>query len=140
MKQIGIGACMTVKEAKKVLEKNEHGLKGSIMWEICENETFSEECYWEFYDCVITLAEDAAENNNRDFGIARKIARVYEWLLTELIFNFNPNDSLDIKNFPDSPHWYEYTYYLERLDDAVNAYFVGELPDQTLYELQRPKK
>lgn len=133
---------MTVKEAKAVLEKNALGLNGSIMWEISENEAFSETAFWEFYDCLTTLAKDAAENDNRDFGIARKMTRVYEWLLTELIFNFNPNDPLNIKNFPDSPHWYEYTYYLERLDNTIDAYFNKALPDETLYgghELQRPR-
>ena len=129
---------MTVKEARSVLNKNADGLKGSVMWEISENETFSEDAYWEFYDCLITLAKDAIENGNRDFDTARKMTHVYEWLLTELIFNFNPNDPLNIKNFPDSPHWYEYTYYLERLDDAISAYFYGELPDETFYQLKKP--
>ncbi len=130
---------MTVKEARRVLEKNSDGLKGSLMWEICENETFSEDAFWEFYDCVITLVKDAVDNDNRDFETAEKITNVYEWFLTELIFYFNPNDTLEIKNFPNSPHWYEYTYYLERLDDAVKGYFRKALPDETLYELQRPK-
>lgn len=130
---------MTVKKARAVLDKNADGLMGSIMWDICENETFSEEAYWEFYDCLITLVKDSIDSGNRDFETARKMTHVYQWLLTELIFNFDPSDPLKIKNFPDTPHWYEYTYYLERLDDAVNAYFLGELPDESLYTLKRPE-
>lgn len=130
---------MNLKQAKAVLEKNHNGLKGSIMWDICENETFSEAAFWEFYDCLITLVKDSIETGNRDFETAYKMSHVYQWLLTELIFNFNPNDPLNIKNFPDKPDWYEYTYYLERIDDAVAAYYRGDLPDESLYKLKRPE-
>lgn len=130
---------MTVKQARAVLEKNHNGLKGSIMWDICENETFSESAFWEFYECLITLVKDSIETKNRDFETAYKMSHVYQWLLTELIFNFNPNDPLNIKNFPDKPDWYEYTYYLERIDDAVAAYYRGVLPDESIYKLKKPE-
>lgn len=130
---------MTVKQAKAVLEKNFNGLKGSIMWEICENETFSESCFWEFYDCVITLVKDSVESKNKDLETAYKISHVYQWLLTELIFNFDPNDPLKIKNFPDKPDWYEYSYYLDRIDGAVEAYYLGVMPDESMYKLKRPE-
>lgn len=130
---------MTIKQAKAVLEKNYHGLKGSIMWGISEDETFSETAYWEFYDCLITLVKDSIETGNKDFETAYKMSHVYQWLLTEFIFNFNPNDPLNIKDFPDDPDWYEYTYYLERIDDAVAAYYRGVLPDESFYKLKRPE-
>ena len=130
---------MTIKQAKSVLEKNYTGLKGSIMWDICENETFSESAFWEFYDCLIMLVKDSIETGNRDLETAYKMSHVYQWLLTELIFNFNPNDPLNIKNFPDKPDWYEYTYYLERIDDAIAGYYRGALPDESHYKLKRPE-
>lgn len=130
---------MTIKQARAVLEKNYSGLKGSIMWGISEDEIFSETAYWEFYDCLITLVKDSIETGNKDFETAYKMSHVYQWLLTELIFNFNPNDPLNIKNFPDKPDWYEYTYYLERLDDAISGYYRGALPDESFYKLKKPE-
>lgn len=124
---------MTVNKAREVLEKNADCSEKSLLYSLYERSRFSEKRFWEFYDCVITLARDALENG-RDTETARKITFVYQWLLKEIIWHFDKKDVSRLKKFPK-----DYNGYIERLDGAVDAYFRGVFADETLYALQRPK-
>ncbi len=122
---------MTVNEAKAVLEKNADCSEKSLIYALHERERFSEKRFWEFYDCIITLAKDAL-NNGRDIETARKITQTYQWVLKEMIWHFDKKDLSRLKRFPKN-----YDDYIERLDDAVDAFFRGVFVDEELYELQR---
>lgn len=124
---------MTVNKAREVLEKNADCSEKSLLYSLYERSRFSEKRFWEFYDCVITLARDALENS-RDTETARKITFVYQWLLKEIIWHFDKKDVSRLKKFPK-----DYNGYIERLDGAVDAYFRGVFVDEALYALQRPK-
>lgn len=125
---------MTVREARAVLHKNASCSKKSFIYSLYERAKFSKKRFWEFYDCVITLARDALENG-RDIETAEKLTYVYQWVLKQIIWHLDKRDSYVMKKFPKN-----YTEYLERLDSAVNeAYFRGIFVDEALFELQRPE-
>lgn len=124
---------MTVNEARVVLEKNAECSEKSLLYSLYERSRFSEKRFWELYDCVITLAKDAAENG-RDIETARKITFVYQWMLKEIIWHFDKKDASKLKKLPKN-----YNEYIERLDGAVEAYFRGVFADEALYDLQRPQ-
>lgn len=123
---------MTTETAVRILNRNFRGEEGSLVFGLYEDEKFSKKRFWAFYDCVITLARDA-QNGGRNLETARKITWVYQRVLKEMIYHFDKNDLSDLRKFPKN-----YTDYIERLDDAVDAYFRGVFVDETLYELQRP--
>ena len=118
---------MTTDEAREILDKNHKCIEGSFVYSLYEECVFSEAGFWDFYDCVITLAK--AE---KSLEIAGKITFVYQWFLKEIIWHFDPNDAAEQKHFPEN-----YTDYIERLDGAMDAYFRGVFADESLYELQR---
>ena len=125
---------MNIREARAVLYKNASSSKKSLVYSMYERSKFSEKRFWEFYDCVMALARDAAENG-RDIETAEKITRVYQWILKEMIWHFDKKDASVLKKFPK-----KYYRYIERLDGAVDAYCRGVFVDESLYELQRPKR
>lgn len=124
---------MTVNEARAILVKNSECSAKSLVYSLHERERFSKKRFWEFYDCVITLARDALENG-RDMETVRKITLVYQWFLKEIVWHLDKKDLSKLKKFPKNCN-----EYIERLDDAVDAYFRGVFVDEALYELQRPK-
>lgn len=125
---------MTVSEAMAVLEKNAGCAKKSLIYALHERGKFSEKRFWEFYDSVITLAKVAVVTG-REIETARKITQVYQWVLKEIIWHFDKKDASKLKKFPR-----DYNGYIERLDDALDAYFRGVFVDEALYELKRPKE
>lgn len=122
---------MTVSEAMAVLEKNVSCGKKSLIYALHERGKFSEKRFWELYDSVITLAK-VAVITGRDIETARKITRIYQWILKECVWHFDKKDASKLKKFPKN-----YGEYIERLDDAVDAYFRGAFVDEALYELQK---
>ena len=124
---------MTVDEAKAVLKKNTDCAEKSLTYALYERERFSKKRFWEFYDCVITLAKDALANG-KDIGTAEKITWVYQRVLKEIIWHFDKKDCSYLGKFPKN-----YNEYIERLDGAVDAYFRGVFVDEESYGLQRPK-
>ena len=123
---------MSVSEARAVVKKNANGAEKSLTYAMYERERFSKKRFWEFYDCVITLAKDAL-TNGRDIGTAEKITWVYQRVLKEIIWHFYKKDCSRLRKFPKN-----YNSYIERLDGAMDAYFRGGFVDEELYSLQRP--
>ena len=124
---------MTVNDAKAVLAKNADCVEKSLVYAMHECERFSKKRFWEFYDCVITLARNAL-TSGRDMETARKITFVYQRILKEMVWHFDKKDLSRLKKFPKN-----YNDYIERLDGAVDAYFRGVFIDEALYGLKRPK-
>ena len=124
---------MTLDNARAVLKKNADCAEKSLVYAMYERGCFSKKRFWEFYDCVITLAKDAL-TNGRDIETARDITCVYQWMLKEMIWHFDKKDVSRLRKFPKN-----YTEYIERLDGATDAYFRGVFTDEELYSLQRPK-
>lgn len=122
---------MNTDEALEILDKNRQGIEGSFVYSLYEECVFSKAGFWDFYDCVITLAKDGNESV-KNFEVAGKITFVYQWFLKEIIWHFDPNDAAKQEHFPEN-----YTDYIERLDGAMDAYFRGVFADDSLYELQR---
>ena len=125
---------MTIDKAKAVLKRNVDCAEKSLIYAMYERGRFSKKRFWEFYDCVITLAKDAL-SNGRDIKTARDITWVYQWILKEMIWHFDKKDCSRLRKFPKS-----YTEYIERLDGAMDAYFRGVFVDEELYSLQRPSR
>ncbi len=122
---------MTVSEALAVLEKNVNCSENSLIYSLYELGRFSKKRFWEFYDSVITLAK-VAVMTGRDMETARKITLVYQRVLKEMIWHFDKRDVSKLKKLPR-----DYNGYIERLDDALDAYFRGVFVDEALYELQK---
>lgn len=122
---------MTVSEAMAVLEKNENCAENSLLYSLHERDRFSKKRFWELYDSVITLAK-VAVITGRDIETARKITFIYQRVLKEMVWHFDKKDMSKLKKFPR-----DYNGYIERLDDAVDAYFRGVFADERLYELQK---
>ena len=125
---------MTVSEAMAILDKNANGSKKSLIYALHEQDRFSKKRFWEFYDCVITLAK-VAVMTGRDNEIARKITFVYQHILKEMIWHFDKKDVSKLKKFPK-----EYNEYIDRLDGAVDAYFRGVFIAEEIYALQRSEE
>ncbi len=125
---------MNVREAREILYRNSTGSEKSLVYGMYELGKFSKKRFWEFYDCVITLAKDALENG-RDIETAQRITGVYQRILKEMIWHFDKKDLSKLKKFPKN-----YNEYIERLDSAVDAYFRGIFLDDLLFELQRPEE
>ena len=124
---------MTVNKARLVLHKNANCSENSLVYSLYKRGRFSRKRFWEFYDCVITLAKDALKNG-RDINTAEKITKVYQWVLKEIIYHFDKKNGFTaLKKFPNK----KYHVYLERLDYAVNAYFNGKFFDEKIFFLQR---
>lgn len=124
---------MTVSEAKTILDKNAFCQEESFRESLCEDSYFSEEYFWELYDCIIALADDARETG-LTVETTAKILGVCNRIFQLFVFHFDPNDLAEIRNFPEN-----YPCYIERLNDAVDAYLRGVFVDEELYELQRPR-
>lgn len=124
---------MNVKEAKMVLDKNANCSEKSLIYSMYEHSRFSKKRFWELYDCITALAEDALENG-RDIETARKITLVYQRFLKEIIWHFDKRDISRLRKFPNK----RFNEYIERLDCAVDAYFRGVFTAEGLYELKRP--
>lgn len=126
---------MTIIEANVVLEKNFHCLDKSFLYDLYERNRFSRKRFWELYDCMIILAQDALDNG-RDMETVRKITCIYQRILQQIIWHLDKRDLSELKNFPQK----KYSRYIERLDDAIDAYFRGVFVEEELYELKRPKQ
>ena len=124
---------MNVREAREILYRNSTGSEKSLVYSMYERAKFSKKRFWEFHDCVITLANDALENG-RDIETAQMITGGYQRILKEMIWHFDKKDMSVLKKFPKN-----YNEYIERLDCAVDAYFRGVFIDKSLFELQRPE-
>lgn len=121
-----------VEEAKAILERNYICFKGSLIYDLHEKSCFSVEHFWELYDCIITLAKEIPEDK-KDLETGGKIFTVCRRVHKEMIYHFDKNDLSALENFPEN-----YNDYIERLDDAADAYFRGVYVDESLYEMQRP--
>ena len=122
---------MTAEKAIEILENNCACAEGSFVYSLYEECVFREDGFWDFYDCVMTLAKDNSESA-KNLETAGKIAFVYNWILKEIIWHFEPSDAARQEHFPEN-----YTHYIDRLDGAMDAYFRGVFTDESLYELQR---
>ena len=122
---------MTVNKARLVLHKNANCSENSLVYGLYKRGRFSKKRFWEFYDCVITLAKDALKNG-REINTAEKITWVYQRILKEIIWHFDKKDASNLKKFPK-----KYNGYIERLDYAVNAYFLGKFLDEKHLSLKR---
>ncbi|MXP78528.1 hypothetical protein GN277_25260 [Lachnospiraceae bacterium WCA-9-b2] len=122
---------MELHDAYTILERNYRCQENSIIYDLHENSQFSVQFFWEFYDSVMTLAQDAL-GKGANIQTAMKITFVYQQILKEMIFHFDEQDESRLKHFPRN-----YMEYIERLDDGLSAYFCGVFIDEKLYSLKR---
>lgn len=119
---------------QKVLDDNYNVVDRSFLHYLNERCQFNIESFWEFYDCIVELGKN---NCKQGFSLEllRKLNFVYKNILELFLYHMDSNDGYDIKEFPEE----KYTFYLERLDEAVDAFFAGyEIKDET-FELKRLK-
>lgn len=122
---------MLLKDAAEVINRNYMCHENSLVYDLHETGIFSGCHFWEFYDSVIVLAKEAG-THGQSMETAMKITFVYQYILKTMIYHFDDGDLFHIKAFPA-----DYTEYLERLDDAMDAYFRGIFADETVYPSSR---
>lgn len=123
---------MNTEEAQKVIFDNDNCNENSFIYYLHEKCYFSIEKFWEFYDSIIAWI---GEEKKAD--ITKKITEIYQKMLKEMIYHFDPLDILVIANFPEN-----YTEYIERIDFALLAYDTDnrDLIDDKTFALQRGRK
>lgn len=122
---------MDKKTAFIVLDNNYECKESSFIYDLYENDFFSNQHFWDCYDSIMALAKEALANG-RDIDTAMKITFVYQRILKEIICHFDEMDCSRKEDFPDN-----YVEYLERLDGAIDAYFRGIFMEEGLYSLER---
>lgn len=123
---------MTLDKAKEILDKNALCEEGSLRQSLCENCCFSEELFWELYDSLITLAEDA-QNNKITATDTAKIFAVYDRILEMFRLHLEPNEDIEILDFPEN-----FSDHLDRLESAIRFYLDGEPVNEDGFALKRP--
>ena len=123
---------MTLEKAKEILDKNALCKEGSLRQSICENCCFSEEYFWELYDSLITLAEDARRSKITAIDTAKMLA-VYDRILEMFSLHLEPNEDVEILDLPE-----DFSDHLDRLEAAIRFYLDGEPIDEDGFSLQRP--
>ena len=123
---------MNTEEAQKVIFDNDNCIENSFIYYLHEECCFSIEKFWEFYDSIIAWI---GEEKKAD--ITRKITEIYQKMLKEMIYHFDPMDISVIANFPEN-----YMEYIERIDFALLAYDTDNrnLIDDKTFSLQRAEK
>lgn len=120
---------MTIEDAEKVISDNYHCNKGSLVYCLHEECNFSVEKFWEFYDSITAFI---GEKKNPE--ITKRITQIYQRILKEMIFHFDPMDVAVMDHFPEN-----YTDYIERIDYALIAYDTDniDLINDKTFSLQR---
>lgn len=108
---------MTIENATKVILDNYFCNENSLVYYLHENSYFSNEKFWEFYESITAFA-----SKEKDVEITRKITSIYQKILKELIYHFDPIDASVLANFPEN-----YNDYIERLDLALLAYYTDNV-------------
>ena len=123
---------MTLEEAKEILDKNALCEEGSLRQSVCEDCRFSEEYFWEFYDSLVTLAEDA-KNSKITATDTAKIFAVYDRILEMFRLHCEPDEDVEIIDFPEN-----FSDYFDRLEAAILFYLEGKPIDEDNLDLKRP--
>lgn len=108
---------MTIENASKVILDNYFCNENSFVYYLHEKSYFSNEKFWEFYESITAFA-----SKEKDVEITRKITSIYQKILKELIYHFDPIDVSVLANFPEN-----YNDYIERLDLALLAYYTDNV-------------
>ncbi len=106
---------MDIETAKRIIEANYAG-DDSLTASLNDYSYFSEEKFRAFYESIVFLTENSINTNE----LSKQICMAYQRILKEMIYHFDPNDLNVLENFPNN-----YIEYLEKMDDAVRAYFDG---------------
>ncbi|MDE7229874.1 MAG: immunity 41 family protein [Oscillospiraceae bacterium] len=123
---------MTADRAREIFDRNALCQDGSFRERLCEECCFSEEYFWEFYDSVITLAENTRENKVSVTDTA-KILAVYDRVLEMFRLHCDPDEDIEIADLPEDP-----SGYLDRIDAAARFFLNGEPIDEDGFVLKRP--
>ena len=120
---------MNTEEAQKVIFDNDNCNENSFIYYLHEECYFSIEKFWEFYDSIVTLI-----GKKKNPEITKRITQIYQRILKEMIYHFDPMDIAVMDNFPEN-----YTDYIERIDFALLAYYTDniDLVDDGKFSLQK---
>ena len=103
---------MNTEEAQKVIFDNDNCSENSFIYFLHEECYFSIEKFWQFYDSIIAWV-----GKEKKADITRKITEIYQKMLKEMIYHFDPMDISVIANFPEN-----YTEYIERIDFFITHF------------------
>ncbi len=98
---------------ESVIQDNLYAQNDSFLFWLHERDTFRADRFDELCESVEALAQDKIT-----LEMTRDITYIYQCILKELIYHFDPNDSSVIKDLPEN-----YTEYLEKFDCALAGYF-----------------
>ena len=105
---------MSTERALEIISKNYNCEDGSLISSLNDKSSFSEELFRELYDSIVLLTKESFYNEE----LTEQISVSYQSFLKLIIYHFSPYDMCEISDFPK-----EYDEYIERLDQAVLAYY-----------------
>ena len=107
---------MTKDDALKKIDDNYLAANDSFLFFLHERDRFCADLFEQVCKSIEVLA-----GRGDDPDLTRRITHCYQNILKELIWHFNPNDSLVIGDMP-----YNYMEYLEMFDCALARYYTAE--------------
>lgn len=123
---------MEVDKAIQIIENNYSCVEESFYNFLHEECSFDKKAFWTFFDAITTLAVRSIEETSRQI-IALKICLICNRIMKEFIAHFDPNDGVELLEFPN-----DYLAYLEAIDLALDAFLQRTAVDETRLNVSRP--
>lgn len=102
-------------QALKTLQENENAEHESFLEYLHEDSRFHETAFWEYCDCIKTLAKYPELAKKED--VIEKVYHTYRYILHCLLYHFDPKDLRCIEGLP--AHYME---LIEKLSEAFHSF------------------
>ena len=112
----------------QIIKDNENAQNDSFLFFLHEKNQFSENAFWELYDAIDSIQKEGIQ----DESIIISISLVYQEILKEVVYHFDPQDLSAIEDFPS-----DYRGYIERLDYVIQELYSSRTDaiDDSIFEL-----
>ena len=116
-----------VNRSVQIIKDNENAQNNSFLFFLHEKSLFSKTAFRELYDAIDCIRQEGI----RDESIIIVISRVYQEILKEVVYHFDPQDLCSLEGFPNDYHG-----YIERLDYVIQELYEGrtETIDDSIFE------
>jgi len=123
---------MKIEEARKIIYDNYNFEEGSLINSLYDYALFSMEKFWDYYDSIKTMVENAQYDDELTLWICTS----YQQILKEFMYHYCPDDLCE---FEDFPNYSIICDCIERLDYVIISYLEKDFKniDESIFELQK---